>query len=108
MGLFSFLESKIDNINGIEFPKFKGGKKVSSWQRNNQKYKRKDYLYKDYDEMQIQSFISEIGTYGFHKKNDVRYEKDSNTYIIIEKQTQWFFTKREVLHIAFHVKKMNY
>ena len=58
--------------------------------------------------MQIQSFISEIGTYGFHKKNDVRYEKDSNTYIIIEKQTQWFFTKREVLHIAFHVKKMNY
>ena len=68
MGLFSFLESKIDNINGIEFPKFKGGKKVSSWQRNNQKYKRKDYLYKDYDEMQIQSFISEIGTYGFHKK----------------------------------------
>lgn len=108
MGLFSLLESKVDNINGIEFPKFKGGKKVSSWQRNNKKYKRKDYVYKNYDEMQLQSFVNEIGTYGFHKKNDVRYEKDSNTYIIIEKQMQGIFTKKEVLHIAFHVKKMNY
>jgi hypothetical protein len=57
--------------------------------------------------MQLQSFVNEISTYGFHKKNDVRYEKDSNVYIIIEKQRRWFFKEREVLHIAFHVKKMN-
>ena len=30
MGLFSFLESKVDNINGVEFPKFKGGKNESN------------------------------------------------------------------------------
>lgn len=107
MGLLSFLESKIDRIEGIEFPKFKG-KKVYSWKRNNKKYKRIDYIYKNINDMQIQEFINEIGTYGFHKKNDVRYENTSGAYIIVEKQVRSLFTKKEVLHIAFHVKKMNY
>ncbi len=106
MGLFSFLESKTDKIEGIEFPKFKG-KKSSSWKRNNRKYKRIDYIYKNAEEIQIQEFINEIGTYGFHKKNDVRYENGTGAYIIIEKQMEGIFTKKEVLHIAFHVKKMN-
>lgn len=108
MGLFSFLESKTDKIEGIEFPKLKVGKKIGFWQRNTPKYRRKDYLYKNVDDMQLQQFVNEIVTYGFHKKNDVRYDNNTGAYIIIEKQTVGIFQKKEAVHIAFHVKKMNY
>jgi hypothetical protein len=106
MGLFSFLESKTDKIDGIEFPKLTCGKKHSSYKRNTNKYKRKGYYYQDVTDMDYQNYISQIQGLGYSPKNDVRYENSSGNYVIIEKVNKYvYFNKKELVHIAFHVKK---
>lgn len=109
MGLFDFLNSKTVKINGVEFPKLNGVKIINKYTRNTPKYKRMDYIFKKIDDIQLQEYINEINSYGFYKKTDVRFENGNGDYVIIERDNSYrIFTKQEVIHIAFHVKKMNY
>ena len=96
MGLFDLFKPK-DKITilGVEFPICKG-KKIWSNTRNNHKYNRKNYYYRQ-DTMVMQNYLMEVELNGFHKASPVRYEKE-NAYIIVEELNNQ-------LHIAFHVKK---
>ena len=71
MGLFNFFKKEKEVILGIEFPIFKGKNKWS-YSRNTQKYKRKDYYYKQEPD-KIYNYIELIYSYGFQKLNEKKY-----------------------------------
>ena len=98
-----FKKSDVENINGVEFPKFQGNL-VGRAGRNKPNYKRKNYYYLPEDSIRLPEYIGKVNSYGFIKKTEVRYENSNGDYIIIDPNYKDSWKKNE-LHIAFHAKR---